>query len=98
MRRRPDGLRAFIHAFLASDVDLDALRGFDRPVYFALGGQSHPHYYEAMARRLAGVFPDFTVETYADRHHFDPPHRIEPERLAAALLSLWERAAALPAR
>ena len=45
-----------------------------------------------MAARLAAVFPDFTLETFADRHHFDPPHRIEPERLAASLLALWERA------
>jgi hypothetical protein len=29
---------------------------------------------------------------YADRHHFDPPHRIEPARLAAALGELWTRA------
>jgi pimeloyl-ACP methyl ester carboxylesterase len=25
-------------------------------------------------------------------HHFDPPHRIEPERLANALRTLWRRA------
>ena len=92
MARRPAGLRAFIDAFLSSDLDLDALRDFDRPVYFALGGRSHPHYYAAMAQRLSRVFPDFTLEVYADRHHFDPPHRIEPERVAEALLALWERA------
>jgi hypothetical protein len=42
-----------------------------------------------MAERLARVFPDFTVEVFPDRHHFDPPHRIEPARVAAWLRSLW---------
>src|SRR5258708_3466983 len=42
--------------------------------------------------RGPGVFPDFTVEVYPERHHFDPPHRIEPERFAAALKRLWTRA------
>src|SRR5439155_10515934 len=40
MARRPAGLRALLAAFKAGDLDLDALRGFDRPVYFALGGLS----------------------------------------------------------
>jgi hypothetical protein len=44
------------------------------------------------AERLAGVFPDFTVEPFPDRHHFDPPHRIEPARVADSLRWLWTRA------
>jgi pimeloyl-ACP methyl ester carboxylesterase len=92
LAKRPAGLRAFIRAFESGDLDLGALRAFERPVYFALGGRSNPDYYGRMAERLAAVFPDFTLETFADRHHFDPPHRIEPERLAASLLALWERA------
>jgi len=92
LAKRPAGLRAFISAFESGDLDLGALRAFERPVYFALGGRSNPDYYGRMAERLAAVFPDFTLETFAERHHFDPPHRIEPERLAASLLSLWERA------
>ena len=32
------------------------------------------------------------LETFPERHHFDPPHRIEPERLADSLLALWQRA------
>ena len=82
MAKRPAGLRAFIDAFDSGDLDLDALRAFARPVYFALGGRSNPDYYGRMADRLAAIFPDFTIETFAERHHFDPPHRIEPERLA----------------
>jgi pimeloyl-ACP methyl ester carboxylesterase len=92
MAKRPAGLRAFIKAFDRGDLDLDALRAFDRPVYFALGGRSNPDYYGRMAERLAVIFPDFTIETFPERHHFDPPHRIEPERLSRSLLALWQRA------
>lgn len=92
MAKRPAGLRAFLGTFFSSDIDLDALRRFDRPVYFALGGRSNPDYYARMAQRLGRVFPDFTLEIYEDRHHFDPPHRIEPARVAAALRALWARA------
>jgi hypothetical protein len=45
-----------------------------------------------MAKRLAAIFSDFTIETFPERHHFDPPHRIQPERLAGSLLALWQRA------
>lgn len=92
MAKRPAGLRAILREFLRSDLNLDALSRFDRPVSFALGGRSNPDYYARMADRLAGVFPDFTIERFPDRHHFDPPHRIEPERVAAALRALWSRA------
>jgi pimeloyl-ACP methyl ester carboxylesterase len=92
MAKRPAGIRAFIEAFDRDDLDLDALRSFDRPVHFALGGRSNPDYYGRMAHRLAGIFPDFTIETFPERHHFDPPHRIEPEHLAGSLLALWRRA------
>jgi pimeloyl-ACP methyl ester carboxylesterase len=92
MARRPAGLRALIHAFDTGDLDVESLRAFGRPVYFALGGLSNPDYYGRIAERLAAIFPDFTLETFAERHHFDPPHRIEPERLADSLLALWQRA------
>ncbi len=46
-----------------------------------------------MAERLAGVFSDFRLEVFAARHHFDPPHRVEPERVAA-LRALWDSARA----
>jgi hypothetical protein len=92
MAKRPAGLRAFIDAFDKGELDLEALRAFGRPVYFALGGRSNPDYFSRMAERLAAIFPDFTLETFPDRHHFDPPHRIEPERLANSLLSFWQRA------
>jgi pimeloyl-ACP methyl ester carboxylesterase len=91
MAKRPAGIRAFLDAFDHGTLDLEALRAFDRPVYFALGGRSNPDYYGQMAERLASIFPDFTVETFPERHHFDPPHRIEPEHVANSLLALWER-------
>src|SRR3954447_19192485 len=28
-----------------------------------------------MAERLAAIFPEFTIETFAERHHFDRPNR-----------------------
>jgi hypothetical protein len=92
MSKRPAGVRAIIDALDRADFDADALRAFDRPGYFALGGRSNPDYFARIAGRLDRTFPDFEVETFAERHHFDPPHRIEPERLANSLLALWERA------
>jgi pimeloyl-ACP methyl ester carboxylesterase len=92
MAKRPAGIRAFLGSFFASDLDLAALRRFDRPVWLSYGGRSNPAYFALMAERLARVFPDVTVETFPDRHHFDPPHRIEPARVAAALRALWTRA------
>jgi pimeloyl-ACP methyl ester carboxylesterase len=92
MARRPAGLRALIDAFGRGDLDVETLRGFGQPVYFALGGRSNPDYYARIADRLAMIFSDITVETFPDRHHFDPPHRVEPERLAESLLALWQRA------
>lgn len=92
MAKRPAGLRALLAAFDRGDLDLDALRALDRPVYFALGGHSNPDYYGRMAERLAAIFRDFTLETFPERHHFDPPHRIEPEHLAESLLALWDGA------
>ena len=92
MEQRPGGINAFMDTFATYDLDRGALAGFERPVYFALGGLSNPDQYAAIGNRLARVFPDFTLEVFEQRHHFDPPHRIEPERLAASLTSLWRRA------
>jgi pimeloyl-ACP methyl ester carboxylesterase len=92
LAKRPAGIRAFVRAFETGELDLAALRRFNRPVLFVLGGLSNPDFFARMAGRLAGVFPDFTLETFPDRHHFDPPHRAESERVAALLLALWSRA------
>jgi pimeloyl-ACP methyl ester carboxylesterase len=92
MATRPAGIRAFTTAFDASTLDLDRLRAYERPVYFALGGRSNPDYYGRMAERAGEIFPDFTLDVFEERHHFDPPHRIEPERTARALRTHWARA------
>jgi len=44
MAKRPAGLRTFIDAFENGDLNLEAPRAFERPVYFALGGRSNPDY------------------------------------------------------
>ena len=92
MAKRPAGIRAFSQAFRTYDLGRETLHRFDRPVYYALGGLSNPDQYGEIATRLSTVFPDFELEVFEERHHFDPPHRIEPDRLAASLLALWRRA------
>ena len=92
MAKRPAGIHAIERAFKQNDIDREALRSFDRPVYFALGALSNPDQYAEIAKRLNGVFSDFELEVFEERHHFDPPHRIEPERLASSLKRLWRRA------
>ncbi|WP_432478459.1 alpha/beta fold hydrolase [Nocardioides sp. GXQ0305] len=92
MARRPAGIRALVEAFRTFDLDREALRRFDRPVYFALGGRSNPDQFEEEAERLGRVFPDFRLEVFPDRHHFDPPHRAEASSVARSLRRLWDRA------
>lgn len=92
MATRPAGLRAFLETFNSSTLDLDRLRAFEQPVYFALGARSNPDYYGRMAERARAIFPNFTLDVFDERHHFDPPHRIEPERTARALRAHWARA------
>ena len=92
MAKRPAGIRALMETFASYDLDRESLRRFQRPVFYALGGLSNPDQFGEIAERLRAVFSDFELEVFEDRHHFDPPHRIEPERLANSLKALWERA------
>ncbi len=92
MAKRPAGIRAINRAFKRDEIDPEALGRFGRPVYLALGALSNPDQYGEIAKRLSGVFPDFQLEVFEERHHFDPPHRVEPERLASSLEALWRRA------
>ncbi len=91
MRKRPAGIRALTRTFKTYALDRSALAAFEGPVYFALGGLSNPVQFGELAERLSGVFADFTLERFDHRHHFDPPHRQEPERLAASLRRVWSR-------
>jgi pimeloyl-ACP methyl ester carboxylesterase len=92
MAKRPGGIHAFMTTFKTYDLDRAALARFDRPVHYVLGGLSNPDQFAEIAERLRRAFPDFTLEAFDERHHFDPPHRIEPERLAVSLKDLWRRA------
>ena len=91
MARRPAGIRALLAAFDNDDLDRAALASFGAPVYFALGGRSNPDQFAEEADRLASVFADFTLEVFPERHHLDPPHRVEAARLARSLLAVWGR-------
>ncbi len=92
MAVRPAGFQALVSAFMAHDLDRTALARFTQPVYFAVGGLSNTDQYAEIADRLGRVFPDFRLELFPDRHHFDPPHRAEPQTVARSLLALWDRA------
>ena len=97
MAKRPAGIRAFLRSFRDYDLDRSRLAAFRQPVFFALGGLSHPDDYGDIAARLSRVFfPDFHLEVFPHRHHFDPPHRTEPERLAEGLRRHWAAAAEGP--
>ena len=95
MAKRPAGIRAFLETFKTYDLDRARLAAFSQPVFFALGGLSNPDDYGEIATRLSRVFfPDFHLEVFPKRHHFDPPHRMEPARLAELLRRHWAQAAA----
>jgi len=94
MVTRPAGIDAFTRAFGSFPLDIEGLRTFDRPVLYTFGGKSNPVQFELPAERLGRIFPDFAVEVFEERHHFDPAHRAEPERYARSLRRLWDRAAA----
>jgi pimeloyl-ACP methyl ester carboxylesterase len=91
MAARPAGIAAVLAAFAACELDLAPIIRARLPVLYVLGGGSNPAWFAAMADRLAATLPDFTLERFEDRHHFDPPHRAEPERLARTLADFWSR-------
>ena len=90
-RSTPHGGNAF-RSGLAHGLDCVGCSGALMAVLFVLGERSHPAYYRRMAERLATSFPDFRLEVFDRRHHFDPPHRAEPERYARLLEDHWRRA------
>lgn len=92
MARVPVRLPLLIEAFGKHWLDMKALARMRAPVYYALGGLSNPDYFARQRDRLAATFADFASETFEGLHHFDPPHRAQPSRTAAALRSLWSRA------
>jgi pimeloyl-ACP methyl ester carboxylesterase len=95
MATRPAGLRAFTESFKRFPLDTERLRAFRRPVLYTMGGKSNQIAVRPKAERLNRIFPDFTLEIFEERHHFDPAHRAEPERYARSLRRLWYRAAGM---
>jgi hypothetical protein len=91
MATRPAGAKALSDAFDRFDFAPERIRAFDRPVLFVLGGRSNAELYGRMAARLGDHFPRFTLEVFQERHHFDPPHRAEPDRFARVLEEHWRR-------
>ena len=73
-------------------LDTERLRAFDRPVLYTICGRTNQRVVRPPAERLGRIFPDFTLEVFEERHHFDPPHRAEPERYARSLRKIWDRA------
>jgi pimeloyl-ACP methyl ester carboxylesterase len=94
MAKRPSGLKAIEAAFRGYELDMEALRRFPGPVLYILGGLSNPALYRRRAERARELFSDFTLEEFAERHHFSPPHRMEPKRVVEILKALWARAEA----
>jgi len=95
MAKRPAGIRALLDEFKSYELDPEELAAFTMPAYYALGSLSNPDVYGEMANRASRTFADFELDVFEGRHHFDPPHRVEPERLATRLRELWSRATAI---
>ncbi len=91
MAKRPAGLKALTGAFSRYDLPYNRLSEYSKPVYIAVADLSNPVEMRK-AEVLGGLFPDLQVEVYQERHHFNPPQRVEPERFARALTTLWKKA------
>lgn len=58
------------------------------PIMLIRGGRSAARF-GLVGRRMAEVCPDFRESVFPELHHFGPPFREEPERLARLLLGFW---------
>jgi len=85
---RPAGFSAMGTAFRRAKLCTRLLSDYDRPVYLALGGLSHS-IEQYKADRLLSLFPHIRLEVFPQCHHFDPPHRLEPQRFASVLERFW---------
>lgn len=91
MAKRPAGMRAFIEALRAHHVTEEDYRAFEKPVYFTWGSLTHERW-TSMERRLSKLFPNFSSEMFEGLHHLNTSHTAEPQRVAARLATLWQRA------
>lgn len=91
MATRSAGVNAFWGAIKRFRLDIERIRAFDRfSTRSAVGPTSLPCAPPGCVS--GGIFPDFTLEVFEERHHFDSPHRAEPQRYARSLRKLWDRA------
>ncbi len=94
MESRPMGIAALIKSAIEARFDPAAFRNFRQPVYMVMGSESN-RVWHAMAGTLSGLFPNKKVEIYEGLHHLSPPQRIQPERFAEALRTVWAEGDAL---
>src|SRR5260370_24059756 len=78
MAKRPAGIRAFMETFTSYDLERDALRRFDRPVYYALGGLSNPDQFGEIAKRLGNPVPAFELRSFPGPQPLHPPQPLAP--------------------
>lgn len=91
MALRPAAIRAIGQAFLDYEVSPMSLQSLNCPVLYLLGTLS-AEMYRMRAERAERIFSEFTLEIFEERHHFDPPHRAEPDRVAKLLDEFWDAA------
>ena len=91
MAKASSAIAAASRALRDYRVDESRLRAFRGPVYVSYGSLSSARW-ETMAERLVKTFADCIVERYEGLHHLHTGHQAEPERVAAALQQLWQRA------
>ena len=91
MASRPAAIKAIGPAMRGYDFDLDGLRRLECPVLYVLGTLSNPDLYEEGEERARQIFSDYALQTFEGRHHFDLPHRAEPQRVAKLLRAHWDR-------
>jgi pimeloyl-ACP methyl ester carboxylesterase len=91
MAKRPAGVRAIIEALRAYRVTEDDYRAFEKPVYYTWGSMTHQRW-RSMEQRLSKLFPNFSSEMFEGLHHLNTSHTAEPQRVAARLVALWQRA------
>jgi pimeloyl-ACP methyl ester carboxylesterase len=87
----PRRIALFSRAVPRHRIRAGAYAAFGGPVSYTLGSLTHPRYL-ATRDRLAGEFRDFQSETFAGLHHLHSAHQALPERVAASLKQLWNRA------
>jgi pimeloyl-ACP methyl ester carboxylesterase len=91
MSRGPERIALFSQAVPGHRVAPDSFAAFRGPVYYSLGGLTHPRF-DATRGRLEHTFADFQVERFDGLHHLHSAHQAMPTHVAGVLLDVWRRA------